>query len=110
MVAEEGACGGAAGAVDGGVVDTGEADRLGGVAQEAREGEVARARGLGDEEVGAVALGGAVRVVAELLGDAADAGEAVQRPRVALAARLVAEHERAELLFTAERDEPSLDG
>lgn len=32
MVAVEGARGGAAGAVDGGVVDTGEADRLGGVA------------------------------------------------------------------------------
>ena len=62
MVAEEGARGGAAGAVDGGVVDTGEADRLGGGAQQAREGEVVRARGLGDEEVGAVALGGAVLV------------------------------------------------
>ena len=39
VVVEEGLRGGAAGAVDGGVVDAGEADGLGGVAKEANGGE-----------------------------------------------------------------------
>ena len=56
MVREEAARRGAARAVDGGVVDAGEADRLRGGAEQAGELGVARARWLGDEEVGEVAL------------------------------------------------------
>ena len=49
MVVER-ARGGAAGAVNGGVVDAGEADRLGGVAEEAGGGRVAGAGRRSDDE------------------------------------------------------------
>ena len=65
-VVVERVCGGAAGAVDGGVVDAGEADGLGGVAKEASDGGIAGAGRLGDEKVRAVAFGDAVGVGARL--------------------------------------------
>ena len=86
----EGARGGAAGAVDGGVLDAREADGFGDGAEERRECRVARAGGLEDIEMRAVALVDGVRVVAALALDASDAGEAVERLWVVEAARGVA--------------------
>ena len=68
-VVVERVCGGAAGAVDGGVVDAGEADGLGGVAEEASDGGIAGAGRLGDEEVRAVAFGDAVGLGANRVRD-----------------------------------------
>ena len=65
VVVEEGLRGGAAGAVDGGVVDAGEADGLGGVAKEASGGGVAGAGRLGDEKVHAVAFGDTLETASE---------------------------------------------
>ena len=110
MVVEEGARGGAAGAVDGGVLDARKADGLGDGAEERRERRVTRARGLEDIEMHAVALVDGVGVVAALALDAPDAGEAVERLWVVEAARGVAEDAGAELLHAPEREAPALDG